>query len=210
MVKRRNPLQPHGITQERPAALTVKLGNPSAPQGSRPAIKGALIKGQERPRSPHRKRRESPTQLAPRPAHAQCQKAPPPIPRAPSPHAAAARTRPTPASAAAAAPPSPLPPRPFLFPPASAPRSFPGASRAMGRSSKDKRDIYYRLAKEGGWRARSAFKLLQLEQRFQLLQGAPRAPQPRWWPWISRPWRRSRGCCRSRGTSPRWGPPKTP
>ncbi|NXM41558.1 TRM7 methyltransferase, partial [Gymnorhina tibicen] len=42
----------------------------------------------------------------------------------------------------------------------------------MGRSSKDKRDIYYRLAKEGGWRARSAFKLLQLDQRFQLFQGA--------------------------------------
>lgn len=42
---------------------------------------------------------------------------------------------------------------------------------AMGRSSKDKRDIYYRLAKEGGWRARSAFKLLQLHQRFQLFQG---------------------------------------
>uniref|UniRef100_A0A8C0U275 Ribosomal RNA methyltransferase FtsJ domain-containing protein n=1 Tax=Cyanistes caeruleus TaxID=156563 RepID=A0A8C0U275_CYACU len=46
---------------------------------------------------------------------------------------------------------------------------------AMGRSSKDKRDIYYRLAKEGGWRARSAFKLLQLEQRFQLFQGVRRA-----------------------------------
>ncbi|KAM3656106.1 tRNA (cytidine(32)/guanosine(34)-2'-O)-methyltransferase isoform 1-T2 [Ammospiza maritima maritima] len=45
----------------------------------------------------------------------------------------------------------------------------------MGRSSKDKRDIYYRLAKEGGWRARSAFKLLQLEQRFQLLKGVQRA-----------------------------------
>ncbi|XP_068034628.1 LOW QUALITY PROTEIN: tRNA (cytidine(32)/guanosine(34)-2'-O)-methyltransferase-like [Anomalospiza imberbis] len=45
----------------------------------------------------------------------------------------------------------------------------------MGRSSKDKRDVYYRLAKEGGWRARSAFKLLQLEQRFQLLQGVQRA-----------------------------------
>ncbi|XP_010575100.1 PREDICTED: putative tRNA (cytidine(32)/guanosine(34)-2'-O)-methyltransferase [Haliaeetus leucocephalus] len=41
----------------------------------------------------------------------------------------------------------------------------------MGRSSKDKRDIYYRLAKEEGWRARSAFKLLQLDQRFQLFQG---------------------------------------
>ncbi|KAG7259948.1 hypothetical protein CRUP_027014 [Coryphaenoides rupestris] len=38
----------------------------------------------------------------------------------------------------------------------------------MGRSSKDKRDIYYRLAKEEGWRARSAFKLLQLDQEFNL------------------------------------------
>ncbi|XP_033927622.1 tRNA (cytidine(32)/guanosine(34)-2'-O)-methyltransferase isoform X2 [Melopsittacus undulatus] len=45
----------------------------------------------------------------------------------------------------------------------------------MGRSSKDKRDIYYRLAKEQGWRARSAFKLLQLDQRFQLFQGVHRA-----------------------------------
>eukprot|EP01147_Barroeca_monosierra_P009759 gene9759-1961_t len=38
----------------------------------------------------------------------------------------------------------------------------------MGRSSKDKRDIYYRLAKEEGWRARSAFKLLQLDRQFNL------------------------------------------
>ncbi|XP_044050034.1 putative tRNA (cytidine(32)/guanosine(34)-2'-O)-methyltransferase isoform X2 [Siniperca chuatsi] len=38
----------------------------------------------------------------------------------------------------------------------------------MGRSSKDKRDIYYRLAKEEGWRARSAFKLLQLDHEFNL------------------------------------------
>lgn len=42
----------------------------------------------------------------------------------------------------------------------------------MGRSSKDKRDVYYRLAKEEGWRARSAFKLLQLEERFELFRGA--------------------------------------
>lgn len=41
----------------------------------------------------------------------------------------------------------------------------------MGRSSKDKRDIYYRLAKEEGWRARSAFKLLQLDQEFNLFTG---------------------------------------
>lgn len=41
----------------------------------------------------------------------------------------------------------------------------------MGRTSKDKRDVYYRLAKENGWRARSAFKLLQLDEEFQLFQG---------------------------------------
>ncbi|XP_066436024.1 tRNA (cytidine(32)/guanosine(34)-2'-O)-methyltransferase [Eleutherodactylus coqui] len=45
----------------------------------------------------------------------------------------------------------------------------------MGRSSKDKRDIYYRLAKEEGWRARSAFKLLQLDEEFQLFHGVRRA-----------------------------------
>ena len=41
----------------------------------------------------------------------------------------------------------------------------------MGRSSKDKRDIYYRLAKEEGWRARSAYKLLQLNDDFDLFNG---------------------------------------
>eukprot|EP00096_Caligus_rogercresseyi_P015274 TRINITY_DN7726_c0_g1_i1.p1 TRINITY_DN7726_c0_g1~~TRINITY_DN7726_c0_g1_i1.p1 ORF type:complete len:280 (+),score=37.11 TRINITY_DN7726_c0_g1_i1:73-912(+) len=40
----------------------------------------------------------------------------------------------------------------------------------MGRSSKDKRDIYYRLAKEEGWRARSAFKLLQINDEFDLIK----------------------------------------
>ncbi|XP_026995759.1 putative tRNA (cytidine(32)/guanosine(34)-2'-O)-methyltransferase [Tachysurus fulvidraco] len=45
----------------------------------------------------------------------------------------------------------------------------------MGRSSKDKRDIYYRLAKEEGWRARSAFKLLQLDEEFNLFKGVGRA-----------------------------------
>ena len=44
----------------------------------------------------------------------------------------------------------------------------------MGRSSKDKRDIYYRLAKEDGWRARSAFKLLQLNDDFDLFNGVSR------------------------------------
>ncbi|XP_059480035.1 putative tRNA (cytidine(32)/guanosine(34)-2'-O)-methyltransferase [Neocloeon triangulifer] len=45
----------------------------------------------------------------------------------------------------------------------------------MGRSSKDKRDVYYRLAKEEGWRARSAFKLLQIDQEFRLLDNVTRA-----------------------------------
>lgn len=45
----------------------------------------------------------------------------------------------------------------------------------MGRTSKDKRDVYYRLAKENGWRARSAFKLLQLNEEFHLFQGVTRA-----------------------------------
>lgn len=45
---------------------------------------------------------------------------------------------------------------------------------AMGKSSKDKRDAYYRLAKEQGWRARSAFKLLQLDEEFNLLEGVTR------------------------------------
>ena len=44
----------------------------------------------------------------------------------------------------------------------------------MGKSSKDKRDIYYRLAKEQGWRARSAFKLIQLDEEFNLLEGVTR------------------------------------
>jgi tRNA (cytidine32/guanosine34-2'-O)-methyltransferase len=38
----------------------------------------------------------------------------------------------------------------------------------MGRLSRDKRDIFYRLAKEKGYRARSAFKLLQLDAEFNL------------------------------------------
>lgn len=44
----------------------------------------------------------------------------------------------------------------------------------MGKSSKDKRDAYYRLAKEQGWRARSAFKLLQLDEEFNLFEGVVR------------------------------------
>jgi len=38
----------------------------------------------------------------------------------------------------------------------------------MGKSSKDKRDIYYRKAKEVGFRARSAFKLIQIDDDYNL------------------------------------------
>lgn len=41
----------------------------------------------------------------------------------------------------------------------------------MGKTSKDKRDIYYRQAKEEGYRARSAFKLLQIDNVFHVLDG---------------------------------------
>uniref|UniRef100_A0A0E0LFE4 Putative tRNA (cytidine(32)/guanosine(34)-2'-O)-methyltransferase n=1 Tax=Oryza punctata TaxID=4537 RepID=A0A0E0LFE4_ORYPU len=44
----------------------------------------------------------------------------------------------------------------------------------MGKASKDKRDIYYRKAKEEGWRARSAFKLLQIDQEFNIFHGVKR------------------------------------
>jgi len=47
----------------------------------------------------------------------------------------------------------------------------------MGKSSKDKRDSYYRLAKENGYRARSAYKLLQLHSHFNLLTFS--TPNPR-------------------------------
>jgi len=44
----------------------------------------------------------------------------------------------------------------------------------MGKSSKDKRDIYYRKAKEVGFRARSAFKLLQIDEEYNIFQGVER------------------------------------
>ncbi|XP_055863998.1 putative tRNA (cytidine(32)/guanosine(34)-2'-O)-methyltransferase [Biomphalaria glabrata] len=45
----------------------------------------------------------------------------------------------------------------------------------MGRSSKDKRDVYYRRAKEEGWRARSAYKLLQINDDFNIFEGVKKA-----------------------------------
>jgi len=41
----------------------------------------------------------------------------------------------------------------------------------MGHSSKDKRDVYYRQAKEEGWRARSAFKLIQINDDYHIFEG---------------------------------------
>ena len=38
----------------------------------------------------------------------------------------------------------------------------------MGKLSRDKRDIFYRQAKEAGYRARSAYKLLQIDAEFDL------------------------------------------
>ncbi|KAL3201789.1 hypothetical protein MRX96_042807 [Rhipicephalus microplus] len=54
----------------------------------------------------------------------------------------------------------------------------------MGRSSKDKRDVYYRLAKEEGWRARSAFKLLQINEEFDIFTGVTKAVDL-----VRRPWK---------------------
>jgi tRNA (cytidine32/guanosine34-2'-O)-methyltransferase len=44
----------------------------------------------------------------------------------------------------------------------------------MGKFGKDKRDIYYRLAKVEGYRARSAYKLLQIEDKFNIFSGVKR------------------------------------
>lgn len=38
------------------------------------------------------------------------------------------------------------------------------------------KDIYYRKAKEDGWRARSAFKLLQIDEEYKIFNGALQRP----------------------------------
>ena len=48
-------------------------------------------------------------------------------------------------------------------------------SLKMGKYSKDKRDIYYRKAKELGFRARSAFKLLQIDEEFDIFNSVTKA-----------------------------------
>ncbi|EAS01639.3 ribosomal RNA large subunit methyltransferase (macronuclear) [Tetrahymena thermophila SB210] len=44
----------------------------------------------------------------------------------------------------------------------------------MGKFTKDKRDIYYRKAKEDCFRARSAYKLLQIDEVFGIFENAER------------------------------------
>ncbi|ETV77385.1 hypothetical protein, variant [Aphanomyces astaci] len=45
----------------------------------------------------------------------------------------------------------------------------------MGKTTTDNRDIFYRRAKEVGFRARSAFKLMQLDDQFNLFENVERA-----------------------------------
>ncbi|SBT76282.1 ribosomal RNA methyltransferase, putative [Plasmodium ovale] len=40
----------------------------------------------------------------------------------------------------------------------------------MGKLSKDRRDIYYRKAKENGYRARSSYKLIQINEKFEIFK----------------------------------------
>jgi tRNA (cytidine32/guanosine34-2'-O)-methyltransferase len=44
----------------------------------------------------------------------------------------------------------------------------------MGKHSREKRDIYYRKAKEVGFRARSAYKLLQIDEEFHIFENVQR------------------------------------
>lgn len=44
----------------------------------------------------------------------------------------------------------------------------------MGKSTAVRRDVFFRSAKEEGYRARSAYKLLQLAEQFQLWEGVER------------------------------------
>ncbi|VAH83514.1 unnamed protein product [Triticum turgidum subsp. durum] len=46
-----------------------------------------------------------------------------------------------------------------------------GAGARWGLCPAVSHDIYYRKAKEEGWRARSAFKLMQIDQEFNIFHG---------------------------------------
>jgi tRNA (cytidine32/guanosine34-2'-O)-methyltransferase len=41
----------------------------------------------------------------------------------------------------------------------------------MGKSTATKRDVFFRSAKEEGFRARSAYKLIHLDEEFNLFEG---------------------------------------
>ncbi|CAL5377955.1 unnamed protein product [Camellia sinensis] len=67
----------------------------------------------------------------------------------------------------------------------------------MGKASRDKRDIYYQKAKEEGWRARSAFKLLQIDKEFNIFEGVKHVVDlcaaPGSWSQIEKPLQRHGG-----------------
>lgn len=44
------------------------------------------------------------------------------------------------------------------------------AANSLSKMARDQRDYYYRLAKEEGYRARSAFKLLQINEKFNVIK----------------------------------------
>ncbi|CAN7083817.1 unnamed protein product [Brassica oleracea var. botrytis] len=46
--------------------------------------------------------------------------------------------------------------------------------KELNARKQSREDIYYRKAKEEGWRARSAFKLLQIDEEFNIFQGVKR------------------------------------
>lgn len=52
--------------------------------------------------------------------------------------------------------------------------STPG-TMPSSKTSIDHRDVYYRLGKSAGYRARSAYKLLHLDEEFELFQGVETA-----------------------------------
>lgn len=45
----------------------------------------------------------------------------------------------------------------------------------MGKLSRDRRDIYYRRAKQEGFRARSAYKLIQIDEKYNIFNNVTRA-----------------------------------
>ncbi|XP_028066552.1 ribosomal RNA large subunit methyltransferase E-like isoform X1 [Camellia sinensis] len=67
----------------------------------------------------------------------------------------------------------------------------------MGKASRDKRDIYYQKAKEEGWRARSAFKLLQIDEELNIFEGVKHVVDlcaaPGSWSQIEKPLQRHGG-----------------